>query len=154
VRLVVEATVVAAWLGAALLFTLIVAPSAFAVLPSRTLAGALVGRVLPVLFLSGVLLGAAVALSGFIDRDAAGLRRLVTGLVLAISCAASQFVVGGRIARLREAIGPSLEALAPGDARRVLFGRLHALSVAGLGIGMLAAAAALGFALLALRGRA
>jgi len=48
-----------AWLGAGVLFATVVAPAAFAVLPSRALAGALVGRVLPVIFVSGIV--AAVA---------------------------------------------------------------------------------------------
>jgi len=37
-----EALLLAVWIGAALLFALVGAPAAFAVLPSRTLAGALV----------------------------------------------------------------------------------------------------------------
>jgi hypothetical protein len=43
----------AAWLGAGMLLAAVVAPAAFAVLPSRTLAGALVGRVLPTVFIAG-----------------------------------------------------------------------------------------------------
>ncbi|MDE3217575.1 MAG: DUF4149 domain-containing protein, partial [Gemmatimonadota bacterium] len=43
------------WLGAAVLLAAAVAPAAFAVLPSRSLAGDLVGRVLPVIFWSGML---------------------------------------------------------------------------------------------------
>jgi hypothetical protein len=62
---------------------------------------------------------------------------------LAASCAVAQFLIAPRIHRLREAIGPSLDALAADDARRVAFGRLHWISVAWLGAAMLAAAAAL-----------
>ena len=50
-------TLLAAWLGATIIVGAVVAPAAFAVLPSRTLAGALVGRVLPPLFWSGVAVG-------------------------------------------------------------------------------------------------
>jgi hypothetical protein len=46
-----------AWLGAAVLAATVVAPAAFAVLPTRSLAGALVGRVLPVLFYGGAVVG-------------------------------------------------------------------------------------------------
>ena len=153
-RPLIEAAALSAWLGAALLFTLVVAPAAFAALPSRTLAGALVGRVLPVLFLSGAVLGVALAALAAADRGPGRLWRALVAAALIVSCALSQFVLGARIGRLREAIGPSLEALAPDDARRVLFGRLHALSVAGLGVAMLAAAAGLALALLAARARA
>ena len=50
----VVALLLAAWLGAGVLFAAVVAPAAFAVLPSRNLAGALVGRVLPVVLIAGV----------------------------------------------------------------------------------------------------
>jgi len=59
---VTETIVLAVWIGAALLFTLVVAPAAFAVLPTRTLAGALVGRVLPVIFYAGVVAGVLVVI--------------------------------------------------------------------------------------------
>jgi hypothetical protein len=51
----VSAILLAAWLGAALYFSIIVTRAAFAVLPSRTLAGALVGQTLPVLYDTGML---------------------------------------------------------------------------------------------------
>jgi hypothetical protein len=72
---------------------------------------------------------------------------------LAASCAIAQFLVAPRIERLRAAIGPSIDALAADDARRLAFGRLHAISVGWLGLGIAAAAVALGCALLALVGR-
>jgi len=50
-----QVVALAAWLGAAALFAASVAPAAFAVLPSRSLAGDVVGRVLPVVFWSGML---------------------------------------------------------------------------------------------------
>ena len=54
VRLQAAALLVAAWIGAALITVAVVAPGAFAVLPSRTMAGAMVGRVLPALFIAGI----------------------------------------------------------------------------------------------------
>lgn len=148
-RSIAEAVLIAGWLGAVLLFAAVVAPAAFAVLPSRTLAGSLVGRVLPVLFVAGMVVGAVVAVGGMTGRRSVA--RAAAGGVLVLACAISHLVIGGRIERLRAEIGPSLEALAPGDARRAAFGRLHAMSVAGLGVGVLAAAAALGMAAAHLR---
>lgn len=137
------ALLLAAWLGAGALFTAVVAPAAFAVLPSRTLAGALVGRVLPVLFAAGI----AVALAGlWLDRLATEPRRRVrrAALVLiAVSCAVAQFGVGPRIERIRREIGGPIEQLSPNDERRVAFGRLHAASVGWLGLAMVAAATTL-----------
>jgi hypothetical protein len=153
-RLLASAVALGAWLGAALLFAAAVAPAAFAALPSRALAGAVVGRVLPVVLIGGMLAGAlaaALALSGG-PATLARSRAACAG-ALAASCAVAQLVIAPRIHRLREAIGPSIDALAVDDARRVAFGRLHGISVAWLGAGMLAAAAALVLCFVTLRAR-
>ena len=153
-RLGTSAVVLAAWLGAALLLAAVVAPAAFAALPSRAFAGAVVGRVLPVVFVSGIVVGAVVAAMALTGGPAAYARsRAAAAIVLAGACAVAQFVVGPRIHRLRETMGPSIEALAAADARRVAFGRLHGISVAWLGAGMLAALVALALCLVALRAR-
>jgi hypothetical protein len=140
------------WLGAGLLFVAVVAPAAFAVLPSRTLAGQVVGRVLPVLFVAGIVVGLAAALA---SRAAAHPGwRIGGGIVVVAACALSHFWIGGRIARLRESIGGALESLPPSDPQRALFGQLHALSVAGLGAAGVAAIVVLVATLAALRQRA
>lgn len=131
----------AAWLGAAVLVAAVVAPAAFAVLPSRTLAGALVGRVLPVLFWSGIVLGVVVALVG--RSVGAGVLGSGSAVVLAGACAVAQLVVSPRIEALRIAFGGPVDAVDPSDPRRMAFGRLHGLSVLLMGIGALAALVAL-----------
>jgi hypothetical protein len=151
-RLLGSAVLLSLWIGAGLLFVAVVAPAAFAVLPSRTLAGQLVGRVLPVLFVGGIVVGLVAALA---SRDAAHPSwRIGGGVAVAAACALSHFWTGGRIARLRESIGGALESLPPGDPQRALFGQLHALSVAGLGAAGVAAIVALAATLAALRQRA
>jgi hypothetical protein len=127
-----------AWLGAGLLFAAVVAPAAFRVLPSRALAGALAGAVLPVLFWTG----AAVGVWAIILLRRPPARRWALGLALLLAGASlgSQLVVGDAIARLRASVGAGFETLPTDDARRVTFGRLHALSVLLLGTGMLSAA--------------
>ena len=144
-----ETLLLAVWIGAALLFTLVVAPAAFAVLPTRTLAGALVGRVLPVIFYAGVVIGSLIVLLEIIGRTGAW-GRSAAGAVSALACAVAQLVVGTRIDRLRAAIGGPLDALAGDDPRRVAFGKLHAISVGWLGLAMLAAIIALTLAVRAL----
>ena len=131
-----------AWLGAATLFSAVVAPAAFAALPSRTLAGAVVGRVLPVIFIAGIVVA---ALSLGLDRSRGrmvGVRRVAL-IVIALACGAAQFYVGPRIESVRREIGGPIEQLPPTDERRVTFGRLHAVSVGWLGLAMIAAATAL-----------
>src|SRR5690348_12015635 len=149
---ITETLLLAVWIGAALLFTLVVAPAAFDVLPTRTLAGALVGRVLPVLFYAGVVIGSVIVVLDLIGRTGAW-GRAAAGAVSALACAVAQLVVGTRIDKLRSAIGGPLDALAADDPRRVAFGKLHAISVGWLGIAMLAAAVALVLAVRALAPR-
>jgi hypothetical protein len=139
----VVALLLAAWLGAGLLFAAVVAPAAFAVLPSRSLAGALVGRVLPVIFVAGIVVALA---SLWLDRPGLGrlpgVRRSAL-VAVAVACAVAQFAVGPRIERVRKEINGPIEQLPPGDPRRAAFGRLHAASVAWLGLAMIAAASTL-----------
>jgi lipoprotein signal peptidase len=119
---------VSAWLGAAILLAASVAPAAFAVLPSRTLAGDLVGRILPPLLVTGFILGVL----------AACFRARVAGSIMAISCLLG-FGMGRWIDRVRATIPGPVDALPETDPRRVAFGRLHGASVALLGVAMLAA---------------
>ena len=137
-----ETCVLAAWFGAALFFAAIVAPAAFAVLPTPGFAGAFVGRVLPSLFISGMCVALIViGLEIRAPRPRGRLRGVGAGVML-VACAVAQFIIGGRIERLRVAIGSPIAALAQDDPRRAEFGRLHGLSVAALGAAMVAAVAA------------
>jgi hypothetical protein len=146
---VTETVLLAVWIGAALLFTLVVAPAAFAVLPTRTLAGAVVGRVLPTIFYAGAVIGIVIVLLDLSGR-AAVWPRTIAAAIAAAACIIAQLVVGARIDRLRSAIGGPLDALSPDDPRRVAFGRLHAISVGWLAVAMLAAIVALVLAVRAL----
>jgi hypothetical protein len=130
----------ALWLGAAFLVAAVVAPAAFATLPSRALAGALVGRILPTVFLSGCVAGAMVLIADLSPPPMpAALRRVVAAAVWIASCAIAQFVVTPRIERIRAAAGGPIDALAPDAPMRVMFGRLHGVSVGLLGVAILAA---------------
>jgi hypothetical protein len=61
---------------------------------------------------------------------------------MVVASAVAQLVIGPRIERLRADIGGVLESLAADDPRRAAFGRLHGMSVAWMGLAMLAAAVA------------
>ena len=135
----VETFLLALWLGASLFFAAVVAPAAFAVLPTPGLAGALVGRALPSLFVAGMIVGAIViALEVRAPRSSGRLRGVSAGVMLT-ACGIAQFGIGSQIARLRDAAGSPIAALSQDDPRRRAFGRLHALSVAALGTAMVAA---------------
>ena len=140
----IEAMVLAAWLGAAMLVAAAVAPAAFRVLPTRTMAGALVGEVLPVIFVAG--LAAAAIAAGLEARAGARWTRpmvVIPYLALMIGCVVAQFIIGPKIEAVRAGISGAVDALDPSDPRRVQFGRLHAFSVLWMGVAMIGAASAL-----------
>ena len=138
---VVAIILLSLWIGAAMLVTAVVAPAAFAVLPTRALAGAVVGRVLPVVFWSGMLVGIVVAALGrWLPHSP---WRTGAAVALVGACAAAQLVIAPRIAAIRQAAGGAIDMLDPGDPRRQAFGRLHGLSVAWMAVGGLAAIVAL-----------
>lgn len=131
------------WLGAAVFF-IGVAQTAFAVLPQRELAGAVVNRTLTILNFSG--LGVAVLLlllSAIAARNSNTLllwldRSLV--IIVAIACAVGQFVIGFWLATVRAQMGGRpIDELAADDPLRVQFNQLHEYSVWVLFAGMVAA---------------
>ena len=141
-RALVSLIVSAIWGGAALIVVTTVAPAAFRVLPTRALAGALVGQVLPVLFIAGIVVGILALILA--PRGApGGLLRRIGGAGTAAACMLAQGVIAPRIDALRERIGPSVDALAATDPLRIQFGRLHGLSVLALGVAMAFALVAL-----------
>jgi hypothetical protein len=135
--LLVRLTLLSFWLGGATLFAAIVAPALFDVLPTRTLAGLVVGRVLPVIFYAGIAIAAVDLILELRGSRHAG--RLATDAVMLLTCGAAQLIVSPRIERVRAAIVGAVELLDPADPRRLEFGRLHAVSVGLLGIAMIAA---------------
>ena len=153
-RLLTAALLIAAWMGAALFAVAVVAPGAFAVLPTRTMAGALVGRVLPALFVAGIVIGLTVAaMTGRPWLAGPSRRAAIAALVAAGACAVAQFVITPKLDRLRAEIGGPIDALATGDPRRVAFAWFHGYSVAGLGLALTGAAACLVFLSFAIRPR-
>lgn len=119
------------WLGAALFFSFAVAQSAFAVLPSAELAGAVVSRTLAMVNFSGMAIGLLLLLSSFIPARGGvliWLERLLAA-VMTIACAVGQFYVGWKMQNLRASIGRPLEELAADDPLRMTFNELHGYSI-------------------------
>ena len=112
------------WIGAWLLFGLVVAPTAFRVLPSAQVAGSLIGPVLEALQLFGSVAGILLALIAWLLGR--GVARWALPLAMSAACLYSQFGLSAEIAEIQDgAFGPQgSEALA---AR---FNQLHRLSVA------------------------
>lgn len=132
----------ATWLGAALFF-IAVAQSAFAVLPQRELAGAVVNRTLSVLNFAGLAIFVLLLLLSFLRRGAINKflswSERVLLILAAAACAVGQFVFGFWIAMKRAEIGRPIDELAADDPLKIQFTMLHEYSVWTLMIGIGAA---------------
>lgn len=124
---------VALWLGAALFFSFAVAPSVFSVLSSRELAGSVVNRTLAIVNYSGIILGLILLASSYFSRQNVNRVKLWLEqgllLIMTAACAFGQFVIGARLAALRNEIGRPIDEVAIDDPLRVAFNDLHGYSV-------------------------
>ncbi len=120
------------WLGAAVFF-IAVAQSAFAVLPQRELAGAVVGRTLSVLNYGGLAISVVLLLTSLIGSRLAGrvgvwAERFLL-LVIAAACAIGEFVIGVWLVMVRAQIGKPIDEVAADDPVKLQFDNLHEWSV-------------------------
>jgi len=139
--------VAAVWLGSAVFFSAAVAPSAFAVLPSRELAGALVARTLTIVNVGGCVVGLFLLAGALVGRGGvkipARLLELLSLLTLAAATGAGHWWIAARMAALRVQMARPIEEVAADDPLRVAFNALHGQSVTALSIAMIAGAVAL-----------
>ena len=143
---------VALWLGAAMFFSAVVAPSAFSVLRtfhlsnSGEIAGNIVNRALSVINTSGFIVSLLLLLTVFTIKRGSGQRLLFVEIIsltgVAVTTGIGQWVVAAKMHALRAAMVLSIDQIAADDSRRVAFNSLHGYSVAALAIGMIAALAA------------
>lgn len=134
--------ILAIWLGAAVFF-IGVAQSAFAVLPSREMAGSVVNRTLAILNYSGlaislIMIATSLIATARISRLWLWVERFLL-LVLAAACAIGQFVIGFWLSSIRLQLGRPIDDVAVDDPLRIQFNVLHEYSVWVLFAGMIAA---------------
>ncbi len=121
------------WVGALFLFSVVVAPTAFQVLPSPEVAGKLVGPVLRWLNFYGAAAGLALAAIGWVRGR--GPLALALPLILTALCLFSQLGIAAAIEEIR----PLAFGQPPDAPALQRFGQLHAASVAIFGtVGILA----------------
>lgn len=134
---------VALWLGGALFFSFAVAPSVFSVLPTRELAGSVVNRTLAIVNYSGIVTGLILLVSSYVSRQNVNRVKLwlERGLLLLLTaaCAFGQFVIGARLASLRQQIGRPIDEVAADDPLRIAFNDLHGYSVTILSVALICA---------------
>jgi hypothetical protein len=132
------------WLGAAVLFSAVVAPTSFRVLRGFNLpnageiAGTIVSHTLSVVNISVILLVIV-----FVFRRNYSRGRLAAQLFLlatmAMTTALGEWVIAARMRNLRAAMIIPIDQVSASDPMRVTFAALHGYSVAALGIAMIAA---------------
>jgi hypothetical protein len=121
------------WLGAAVFF-IAVAQSAFAVLPQRELAGAVVNKTLSVLNYGGLAIAAVVLLTSWLVARNTNKFLLWTErfllLLVTLACAVGQFVIGLMLISVRGQMGGRpIDEIAVDDPLRIQFNNLHEYSV-------------------------
>jgi Domain of unknown function (DUF4149) len=145
----VEALLLSAWIGSMIFFSFAVAPSAFAVLPSRELAGKVVTSVISKVELLGLVIGPLLILIQLADwrgrnvASAGKALRLILLCVMIAMAALSRFWVSATLVSLRLAMGGMIDDVPKTDPLRVQFNDMHQYSVALMGTAMLAGLAVL-----------
>src|SRR5579862_1727624 len=124
---------VVVWLGGLIFFAFVVAPAAFAVLPTRHLAGNMVGRTLGVLHWMGIFSGAIFLVSSILYSQLTrglphlfALRNVLVILMLVLTLV-SQFGIIPRMDTLRASIG-EIDSVPPDNPARMQFDALHVWS--------------------------
>ena len=137
------------WLGAAILFSVVVASTTFRVLRGFNLpnagevAGTIVSHTLSVVNISGFVLSLILLASAFVLRRNYSRGRLTAQMFLlatiAITTSLGEWVIAARMRNLRAAMIIPIDQVSAADPMRVAFAALHGYSVAALGIAMIAA---------------
>jgi hypothetical protein len=145
----VRILLLAAWLGVALYFSAVVAPSAFGVLRSFSLAnageiaGTIVSRSLSVVNKSGLLVSLLLLVTAPAVRKyyarASFVFHSVLLLVVAIACGVGEWVIAAKLRWLRVAMHGQIDQVPLTDPNRAAFAALHGYSVAALSVAMIAA---------------
>jgi hypothetical protein len=143
----------AVWFGAALFFSVVVAPAAFGVLRSYGLpnaseiAGGIVTRSLSVVNVAGFVIALLLLLTLFARRGPIGRWSLIGETIclalIVMATGLGHWVIAARMRALRAAMVLPIDQIAAEDSRRVAFNSLHGYSVNALGLAMIAALVAL-----------
>jgi len=136
-------------LGSMIFFSFAVAPSAFAVLPTRELAGALVTSTIAKVEVLGLVIGPLLVLIHAVSWNRRGSSRVIKILAIALisvmiaAAAISHFSISTTMVSLRAAMGGHIDDVSVTDPIRIQFNDLHHYSVALMSTAMIAGLAVL-----------
>lgn len=149
------------WIGAAVYFSSVVAPSVFSVLRAFQLpnvgeiAGTFVTRTLSVVNISGFIISLCLLVTALAFSKGFGKRsfflELGSLILVAASTATGQWLIAAKMRALRVAMVLPVDQVPIDDQRRIAFNRLHGYSVTALSIAMIAAL--ISFLIIAYRAR-
>jgi hypothetical protein len=132
---------IAIWLGSAVFF-IGVAQTAFAVVPDRELAGAVVGRSLAILNYAGAAIALLLIATSFLLKRANSVWLWIERFLLAVVATAGlggQFVISAWMSSIRSQADGPIDSLALDNPLRMQFDKLHNWSEWVLMAAMLAA---------------
>jgi hypothetical protein len=139
----IEILLLGVWLGSMMFFSFAVAPSAFAVLPTRELAGVLVTSAIGKVEVLGLVIGPLLILTQAASwnvrassKTVRSIRILLIGVMM-IAAALSRFWISPALVSLRKSMGGQIDALPATDPLRIQFNDLHQYSVALMSAAML-----------------
>src|SRR5215813_14139674 len=137
----VEVLLLGVWLGSMMFFSFAVAPSAFAVLPTREMAGVIVTSTIGKVEVIGLVIGPLLILIGAVkkSRSSAAKSLRIALMISMVMCAAlSRFWISPSMVSLRAAMGGHIDDVPVSDPLRIQFNDLHQYSVALMGIAIVA----------------
>jgi len=136
------------WLGAAVFFGAVVAPTLFGVLHAadlanaNELAGSIVTRLLAIINKGGLEIGLFLIVTGFFvggnEKRLIRFAEMISLAIMSIMCGVSYWVISARMVALRAAMQLPIDQIARDDPRRVAFDNLHGYSVAVMGVAIVA----------------
>jgi hypothetical protein len=145
----VRILLLAAWLGVAIYFSAVVAPSAFGVLRSfsianaNEIAGAIVTRSLAVVNWSGLILSLLSLVITLLLRNVYKrtpfILQSVLLIIVALATSVGEWVIAAKMRGLRAAMHGQIDLIPLTDPNRLAFAALHGYSVAALSVAMIAA---------------
>ena len=154
-----EMLLLSVWLGSMIFFSFAVAPSAFAVLPTRELAGRMVTSTIGKVELLGLVIGPLLILiqvaSWGVSYSSKSIKIVKTVLIVVMIAAAalSHFWISPEMVSLRASMGVPIDEVALNDPVRNSFNNFHQYSVALMGTAMIAGLVVLFLTVRSLRSR-
>jgi len=154
-----EMLLLSVWLGSMIFFSFAVAPSAFAVLPSRELAGRMVTSTIGKVEMLGLVIGPLLILTqvaswrGGDSSNTINILKTLLILVMIAAAALSHFWISPAMVSLRASMGVPIDEVPLNDPARLWFNNLHQYSVALMATAMIAGLVVLFLTVRSLRSR-